>query len=347
MRITFDRAYQIAQGGDTVSVSGGLYPASDASAPESDAPANTIYPASPAKSSAVTFNCQGNGDVTFDAPNFAFFPGANGVTFTGNCFKFNAVVIGYGGYPAQTHDITLDGVHMSTIECNGCANITIKNSDIGAMISCYAPGTSGVASSAICNTSDTTYGESYWASHGGSTKADSTVAFCHYGAAGLVQNITLDHDTFHDFNTRDSQHLHIECLFLWGFNGITLTNSTFHNCATYDIFMSTEVTSSNLTLTGNTFGPPVWDLDETNGTLTGTERDKDWRDITVYTQAGSPLTNWQIQGNTFSHGLMLDTNNVGTPIMNGVTVSGNNLGSNTKCASGVTYQSNTGSGPAC
>ena len=233
---TFDRAFQLADSGAAVVVADGVYPASDATAPESNAPANTIYPAAKPKSAPVTFICEGDGDVTFDAPNFAFYPGTSGITFNGGCFHFNAVAIGYGGYPAQTHDIKLLGVHMATVECNGCANTTISNSDIGPLIDCYASD----HDSANCDPSDFAYGEAYWATHGGpSVAADSVVALFHHGAAGIVRNLTLDHDTFHDFNTKDSTNLHVECLFLWGFEA-SRSRTAPSRTARHSMFMSVQ-----------------------------------------------------------------------------------------------------------
>ena len=108
---TFDRAYHVARGGDTVVVAGGRYPVTALG--ES---ATYIDPRD-SKGSAVTFACRGNGDVTFAAPVFAFHPGVNGVVFRGGCFHFHIPYFGYGGSSALAQNITLDGVHMQGFNC--------------------------------------------------------------------------------------------------------------------------------------------------------------------------------------------------------------------------------------
>jgi hypothetical protein len=336
---TFDRAYEVAHGGDAVAVAAGTYPITTPS--ES---ATKITPSDRGKNGTVSFVCEGNGNVHFDAPNFVFAPGLSEVSVSGSCFHFNDVNFGYGGYPQQTHDIALHGVHMTSVECAGCARVTIDGSEIGPMIACYAPNTAGVPASATCDPSSMADGQAFWAAHGGSNTAGSYLAFFHDGDAGHVQDIVLSHNRFHDINTKYSSKLHDECLFLWNFDGVILDGNTFKRCGIFDVFIPAENGSDNLTVENNTFGPPVETLD--NGGQNGVELARDWRDVVVQSNSGTVVRNWLIRFNRFSHGLSLDNGHVGQQFLN-VRVLGNVLGNNTYCPPGSTFDYNVFVGRGC
>ena len=79
---------------------------------------------------------------------------------------------------------------------------------------------------------------------------------------GLVPtNILIDGVAFHDFiDVGPGQKNHIECLQVGGAINLTIRNSTFHNCATHDIFIRSwgNVNASpypltNIVIQGNTF----------------------------------------------------------------------------------------------
>jgi hypothetical protein len=260
---TFDRAYLVATGGDTVLVSGGRYPVT---APSEGA---TYIDPDPSKSSVVTFACQGNGDVTFDAAVFAFHPGLGGVTFTGSCFRFHVPYFGYGGYTGRTHDITLDHVHMDSFECAGCANVAITNSEVGPMDTCYGPG-HGRAS---CDPSNPV--EAYWASQSAGNSDVQAEPYIHNGGAGFATNFSLIGDRIHGVQTRDSSTLHTGGLLIWNVNGLILRNNTFDHNAIYDIEENADSTDSNGTMENNVFGWPVYPLD--GNSTDGLETPKDWR----------------------------------------------------------------------
>jgi hypothetical protein len=336
---TFDRAYELAHGGDTVAVAAGTYPMTT---PTEDA--TKITPSNQGKNGAVAFICEGNGDVHFDAPNFVFAPGLSDVSVTGGCFRFNDVNFGYGGYPQRTRDIALHNVHMTSVECAGCADVTIDGSEIGPMIACYAASTGGVPASAMCDPDSVADGQAYWATHGGSNTAGSYLAFFHDGDAGNVQDIVLSHDRFHDINTKYSSQLHDECLFLWNFDGVTLDGNTFKRCGIFDVFIPAENGSDNLTIQNNTFGPPVQTLD--NGGQNGIELARDWRDVVVQSNSGTVVRNWLIRFNKFSHGLSLDNGEVGQQFVD-VRVLGNVLGNNTYCPPGTSFIYNVFVGGGC
>ena len=99
---TFDRAYQVASPGETISVAGGVYsstwPAAGAHA--------IMKPGKPAGSAPITFTC--SGPVRFDAtaPNFMIYPGVHSLNFRGGCFRFHIVQIGLGGYSGLVSKVT-------------------------------------------------------------------------------------------------------------------------------------------------------------------------------------------------------------------------------------------------
>ena len=163
---TFNRAYQVASPGETISVAGGVYsstwPAAGAHA--------IMKPGKPAGSAPITFTC--SGPVRFDAtaPNFMIYPGVHSLNFRGGCFRFHIVQIGLGGYSGLVSKITFDRVKMDSFECAGCDKLTIRDSEIGPMVACHGKGTTGVGgnggpitSAMWCSDSDAGSGP-YWAS---------------------------------------------------------------------------------------------------------------------------------------------------------------------------------------
>lgn len=213
------------------------------------------------------------------------------------------------------------------------------------MVACYAPGTGGVAQSAWCDPGSAGDGQAWWAAHGGSSSV-SYVAFVHRGSAGVARNVVLSGDSFHDFNTKDSAAMHTECLFLWGFSGVTLSGNRFSRCGIFDVFVPADDQADGLTVENNVFGWPVQVLD--NGGANGVELAKDWRDLVVRSQAGTTLSNWLIRYNSFAHGLSLDNSAVGQGF-NNVRVVGNILGNYSTCPTGVSYDHNVGAagGSSC
>ena len=63
----------------------------------------------------------------------------SGVIIRGGCFRFHVPTFGFGGGAARTHDVLLDGVHMDSFECVGCANVTIRRSEVGPVNACGGP----------------------------------------------------------------------------------------------------------------------------------------------------------------------------------------------------------------
>jgi hypothetical protein len=328
---SFNRAYQIAAPGDTVAVTAGKYPASDPSAG-----ATTIYPdASKEGSSApVTFVAQG-GDVTFAAPVFSFYPGVNNIVMRGSGFHFHIPTFGLGGYSARTHDITLDGVHMDSFEVVGAANITIKNSEVGPLDSCYAPGTTSAPTSAWCDPSNPV--EAYWATQPGGTTGKQAEPFIHNGSAGTATNITLQGDHIHGLQTKDgsANGLHTGGLLVWNVDGLTLRGNIWDHNAIYDVESAETGTLNNVTIENNVFGWPVYPLDPSQPNPGG-ETAKDWRELNLGSN-GLPYSNWLIRYNSFAHGTILNGN------YTNVRVVANILGTNSaNAATGIAQDHNVG-----
>jgi chitodextrinase len=327
---TFNRAYHVAQGGDTVLVAAGSYPVT---APSEGA---TAIDPDGSKSSAVTFACQGNGDVTFAAPVFAFHPGLGGVTFTGSCFRFHVPYFGYGGYTALTHDVILDRVHMDSFECAGCANVTIMNSEVGPMDTCYGPG-HGRAS---CDPANPV--EAYWASRSAGSTDVQAEPYVHNGGAGFAKNFSLIGDHIHGMQTRDSGSLHTGGLLIWNVDGLILRGNLFDHNAIYDIEENANSTVSNVTMENNVFGWPVYPFD--GASTDGQETPKDWREIDL--GGAATLSNALIRYNSFAHGALFRAD--GT--FSNVRVVGNILGNYSACGpAGITFDHNMsfGGGTAC
>jgi hypothetical protein len=330
---TFDRAYQLARGGDTVVVAGGRYAMTEPSAG-----ASSIFPAKQLKGGTVSFVCKGDGDVSFTAPVFAFYPGLGGVTVSGGCFHFHVVYFGYGGYSQGTHDITLDGVHMESFNVAGAKNVTISNSEIGPFVACYEPddGT-GAPAYAFCDPG------SYWASQDGTSHVQQE-PFLHNGGAGPATNIVLDHVHIHGISSKWNG-THTGGLLVWNVNGLTIKNSTFDHDAIYDIEENAGSSDSAVTMTNNTFGAPVYSFDP-NEPSQNTPLPNAWREVTIG-GSGSALNDWLIQGNTFTNGLAISTAGGGS--FEGVSVFGNLLGNHTTCiaATGLAFDSNLSFGSRC
>lgn len=312
---TFNRAFAVALGGDTVVVHGGSYPA------DAPPPAANRNQLDDAKTTPATFVCAGDGNVTFQAPLFVFWAGSAGATFQGGCFHFHAVMVGLGGYPTLTHDIRLDGVHMDAPEIIGAKNVAIVNSEIGPFVAC---GAADAPSTAACPTG------SYWAQFPHGTDAVQQQPFIHSGAAGKAINVTLDHDTIHGITSLWSG-THTGGLLIWDTDNLHITNTTFSGNAVYDIEQNAGSTDNGLVLQGDTLGFPVFTPDGGSGNNGHQEVE--------CCGSGDQSVNWLIDHNTFVNGLRI----AGTGSFSNVTVSNNQLGSSPTCGPfpGVTFVGNT------
>jgi hypothetical protein len=150
-------------------------------------------------------------------------------------------------------------------------------------------------------------------------------------------NLTVDNVTFHDAVLR-GDGVHMECLYAIGVQRFTVRNSTFRDCAIFDILFTYGSWWSPLppaygqvTLENNVFGH------------TEMENNGGWHYYTVYVgdtgphgAGGDPLNGWLVRNNTFELPMFISSSggSNGTRFVN-------NLGS-WDCMSGITYTGNVG-----
>ena len=338
---TFARSFQVAHAGDSVIVRPGSYPVTD-----QDTGATGILPVA-GRTLPVVFRCASStGAVTFQAPVFAFKPGLAWVAFQGGCFRFHQVAFGYGGYPKQTKNITLDGVHMDSFECAGCANLTIENSEIGPLTAC---GAQDAPAYAKCdpNSSDPT--ERFYSQFQHGTDVIQQEPFIHDNGNGTVSsNILLNNDHIHGITSKWSG-THTGGLLIWDSIGLHIENTTFDHDAIYDIEFNSCSNDTNVVLKNDVFGWPVYSFDPTEP-RPGQQLPVGFRELGIgvggasYCGGTTPVErNWTIEFNRIAHGFITD-GIPGTDYDN-IVIRGNILGSQTTCGqngvpAGVTFDSN-------
>jgi hypothetical protein len=145
-------------------------------------------------------------------------------------------------------------------------------------------------------------------------------------------NVTFDNMLFHDAMFR-TDGVHMECFYAIGVPGLTIRNSTFHNCAIMDLFFAygswwpgPPPAYGNVTLENNLFEHVV------NG-------DGSWNYYPLYIgQTGdNVLRNWTVRYNTFEQGASVTTSH--DTAVNSRWVG--NIG-NWDCISGMVYRYNVG-----
>jgi chitodextrinase len=312
---TFNRAFAVAQAGDTVSVHGGAYPA--------DSPSANRNQLDGSKTSPVTFVCAGDGNVTFQAPEFIFWAGTGNATFRGDCFHFHAVTVGLGGYPQLTHNIVLDGVHMDAPEIIGAKDIAIVNSEIGPFTAC---GAADAPAYADCDPG------SYWAQFPNGTDAVQQQPFSHNGSAGKATNITLDHDVIHGITSKWSG-THTGGLLIWNTDNLRITNTVFAGNAVYDIEQNANSTDNGMVLQNNTFGYPVFTSDSGSPGANNGHREVEC------CGNGDYSNNWLLDHNTFTNGFRI----AGQGIWSNSSASNNDFGAGADCGpfAGLTFIGNS------
>jgi hypothetical protein len=79
-----------------------------------------------------------------------------------------------------------------------------------------------------------------------------------FSTTAVPTNILFDGVYFHDWVLTPGSDAHVECLQVWGADGLTIRNSTFKNCWVFDIFMEKLVggsapTPTNILIENNFF----------------------------------------------------------------------------------------------
>ncbi len=312
---TFQRAYELAQCGDTVAVTAGTYTA--------DYPGEGALKLQPAGKSCgnlpVLFVA--DGPVTFSAPADQFVITAPNVTLRGP-FRFNRLWIGDGANGVSTSGVTVDGASMLMFDISGSSNVTVSNSTIGPDVAC-----GDAANPPVCQDLATT-GEAYFASSGRPNTRFTEPKVHDGGPAGSTpsSNVALLNDTFQNVQSRDPVQWHGGCLWVgYGAGGsLTVANSSFSGCMNYDIHIDTPSTP-NVTLTGNRFGTPKDALRDGSSFAAVADAAPGQPDVEVKCQPGQTVSGFALIGNTFSRGYNLDFGDCGGATFPGLRIVANTL----------------------
>ena len=323
----FQRAYDVAQSGDTIAVFGGAYPADDLSRDSL-----TIF----GGEKQVTFACAGAGTVQAEAALLTIK--ADNVTLRGRCFKLRVLRIGEGGDPRGIKNVLVEDVKLDGLEVVG-AEATIRRTEIGPNVACW-PANSSQPASMRCDPNSPDEWERFWAYR---DPPAGFQTFLHANGAGVNAKVVMEQVWIHDIQTKDAERLHTGCMLIWN-NGqvvsdqIVIRNSRLERCAVLGILVDG---GHGITLEGNYFGPPIEPL--SNGLGDDVEAGDFAREFGVRTDpinggAWVP-TNYKIVGNTFSHGTNPDS---GLKQFANFLFDGNYLGRANTCWPGATYGANSG-----
>jgi hypothetical protein len=325
-------------------VQGGSYPAND---PRRDAV--TIFGDPKSGSAPVTFACASSQTVDVAAGWFTIK--AFDVDVVGGCFRLHSLRVGEPGDRTVTaQNVTVDGVHMQGLEVVGGRQVTVRNSEVGPNVYCYAQGTSGagdnggpITPAMWCDPSGPAY-EAYWAGKG--NVGHPFQPYIHNNAGGVNPTFTLDSSHVHDLQTKDAVNLHTGCGLIWtipgaGANSVVFRGNRFENCAVLGLLFEY---ADGVTITDNWFGYPVEPL--SNGRGAQVETDLAQREISLKTAQDWQPRNWMIAFNSFSHGISLDNSRI-SPQYSNVVVRANLLGRYSYCPAGVVFVDNVFEGKRC
>jgi len=274
---TFERAYAIAQPGDTIGVEAGAY------AP-GGLPIDPVKSAEGAAPITVTPLCSTPNCVTVKGG--LFVPSSN-VRLVGNgngrqTGSSNFLIYKLHIY-ARSEDRSLwadnvfaSGLHTLTFFISAATNVTFRDSEVGPFLACYGrnePRRSVDGPDTICPDDPPYYPYAATGSRDGGF--EPKVGPDGERRDSIPRNITLDGLYFHDINSsniKNGDHAegsasHNGCLFLVSIDGFVLRNSIFRSCVVYDIqiqdFTTVECCGQvfgpvrNFTFENNWFGQPV------------------------------------------------------------------------------------------
>jgi hypothetical protein len=195
---TWNRAYQVAQCGDTVSVAAGTY--SDQTFVEraalSGCSTNVLFQAAP----GVTVN----DDVVLGT---GFFNNADHITLRG--FKYTGSIVMNG----DADHILVEAVDGGSVHIdNGASFVTVRNSDFGPCNSPAGPAPQCERFFILDASKDTNGGDS---------------------CGCVTHDILIDHNTIHDYEITNPDHW--EALFATGGTNVTIRGNKFYDNEIYHI----------------------------------------------------------------------------------------------------------------
>lgn len=330
----FQRAYDIAQSGDTIVATPGTYTVDD---PGRDS--ITVF----GDDKPVTFTCTGPARSVEGGPLLTIK--ADNVTVRGSCFKLRYLRIGEGGDPRGIKNALIEDVKLDALEVVG-AEATIRRVEIGPNMSCFPAGDTSVPATARCNPNSPWESERYWAAKG---SLPGFQPYLHNNAAGVNAKVLMDQVWIHDLQTRDANLAHTGCMLIWNTpadtspNQIVIRNSRLERCAVLGILVDG---GHGITLEGNYFGPPVEPLDNVGWdySKSAVEAGDFAREFGVNVDPinGAPqsVQNYRVVGNTFTHGTLMSPGNSYANWL----FDGNDLGRANVCVRGtnILYGKNSG-----
>jgi hypothetical protein len=200
---TFQRAYQIANLGDTVGIQDGAYGVQTLT----DVAGKT----GTSDAADVTFTPEHANGVTVEQLRFGDDHGANNgadhVTINGvRSDEVGGTLTHPCGWTIQrgSYDVTLSYIHTCDIYVQGAVDATIQHSELGPCV---------LTTSQYCNNNFT----------------DSSAL------PPQTSNVAWRNVTFHDYSAGpDSPNAHLQCMFV--LTAVTIENSRFYHCAVFDIF---------------------------------------------------------------------------------------------------------------
>lgn len=280
---SFERAYQVAQPGDTIVPEAGTYPGGyiEPDATKAAGATITITP------SCTTPNCVTvQGFFYLSGQNVRLVGNGNGRQLGSSNFLIYKLDIGTSARRAVA-----TGLHLLTFFVTGSQDVTVRDSEVGPFLACYGrdqPRRTGDTAATVCPYDPPyyPYGGAQYANVGsvGNNVSEPKVGPSGELANSKPRNIVLDRLYFHDHNSSnipDNQYgnsFHSGCLFLVSVDGLVLRNSIFRSCVVYDIQVQDFTTAAccgqqygpptNVTIENNWFGQPVNAASGQTGTST-------------------------------------------------------------------------------
>jgi chitodextrinase len=309
---TFDRAYRVAQPGDTIQLAGGTYPDQTINVDTSKVGASADVVFQPAATATVTIN----GDLNVYGSHIDF----RGSASPYNIKLHNLEVIGTAGSNTANHD-TFENLDGAGFEIGPTSFITIKGGDWGPNYVCGGGGTV-------------------------ENKIGPDGAIMNQWPT----NIVLDGLYIHDQNSEDLNNCHMGGLFLVSGGPITLQNSVFSQNVVYQIQIQDFTNASccgmdfgpphDLTIQNNWFGPPVTGLADPGGD----QANDNQPELQFDTRNSTCWKNILIRNNSVTNGIDMSFDN--PSCYQNVRVVGN-VGGIQPCFSGVVFGYNAWVGGTC
>jgi chitodextrinase len=303
---SFDRAYQIAQLGDTVQVAGGAYPgqtvvSSSGKDTTGDSPDVVFQPAAGATVTVADLSL-GTQVLGTNGPDHITIRGISDNSFTSGSCQWEVL--------GDVYDVTFDNVKLCNFYINlelgsgqVASGLTIRNSEF---MGCVAGGSVGC----------------------GNIKLDG------------ADNFLFENNFVHDFQIVPGSGEHFECMFISDMIGGIFRNNKFKNCVFYNIFHQRcgvqnggRCVISGLTYENNWFDAPNDGQQIGGGGVRPTG--------IAFSPRGTGFPNILIRFNSFDDSTGVSVNDDGDGSTNSnFRIVGNIIGGSPQCGYGASYNYN-------